>query len=224
MPTYFRSNGGRRRALRGRGGWAFIAAMAMGVCAPVFAQNGKEVEAMWKPQEFTFDYQSFTSFYSCDSLESKLEQILAQVGAEAKVRVRSPDCGRGPVRLPRATIQLISPVPATPDAIADLKQNQSERELVARVTGKSAELKEMEKPFPAEWKRVTIGKGRRAPNIERGDCELVDQIRRRILPKLAVRVVEENTPCAPNSSSMMRPTLVVEALTAMPKPDDAGNQ
>jgi hypothetical protein len=127
-----------------------------------------------------------------------------------------------PVRLPRATIQLISPVPATPDAIADLQQSQSERELVARVTGRSAELKEMEKPFPAEWKRVTIGKGRRAPNIERGDCELVDQVRRRILPKLAVRVVEENSPCAPNSSSMMRPTLVVEALTAKPKPDDAG--
>ena len=220
MPTYFKSNGGRLRALGGRGGRAFIAAIAIGVCAPVFAQDGQEVEAIWKPQEFTFDYQSFNSFYSCESLESKLEQILAQVGAEAKVRVRSPDCGRGPVRLPRATIQLISPVPATPDAIADLKKNQSERELVARVTGKSAELKEMEKPFPAEWKRVTIGKGRRAPNIERGDCELVDQIRRRILPKLAVRVVEENTPCAPNSPSMMRPTLVVEALTAMPKPDD----
>jgi hypothetical protein len=111
-------------------------------------------------------------------------------------------------------------VPATPDAVANLKQSQTQRELVARVTGKTAELKEFEKPFAAEWKRVTIGKGRRAPSIERGDCELIDQIRRRLLPQLAVRVVEENTPCTPNSPSMMRPTLVVEALTAMPKPDE----
>jgi hypothetical protein len=212
-------------ASRRVGATVLVTLFGVGVlCAPVGAQEGKEVEALWKPQEFTFHYQSFNSFYSCESLESKIEQVLQQVGAEATVRVRSPDCGRGWVRLPRADIQLISPVPATADAVAELKQNESERELIARVTRKTAELKELEKPFAAQWQRVTIGKGRRSSSIDRGDCELLDQLRRRVLPKLAVRVVEENSPCTPNSPSLTRPTIVVEALTAMPKPDDVSER
>ncbi len=185
------------------------------------AQSSEPVQAIWKPQEFTFHYQSFTTFYSCDSLESKLEQILKQVGAEAVVKVRSPDCGRGPVRQPSADIQLISPVEATPDALAELKRGDTRRELAARVAGKTKELEEMEKPFAAQWQRVTVGRSRKAAGLENGDCELLDQVRKKILPKLAVRVVKENSPCPPNSPSLTRPTLIVDALTQMPKPDDA---
>lgn len=203
-------------------GLALVAVLSTSVSStPLFAQDGQEVQAIWKPQEISFFYQSLNTFYSCDSLESKLEDVLKHLGAQAIVRVRSPDCGRGPVYHPRAEIQIVSPVPATADAIAERKENQTERELVARVTGKTAELKEFEAPFAAQWKRVTIGKGRRSGGIDRGDCELLDQVRRRVLPKLAVRVVEENPLCVPNSPGLSRPTMVVEALTAMPKPDDA---
>jgi hypothetical protein len=196
--------------------WLLASMALMGAAS---AQESPEVEAVWKPQELTFHFQSFNIFYSCDSLESKLEQILKQVGANAVVRVRSPDCGRGPVRLPRAEIQLMSPVEATVDALADLKRNETQRDLAARVAGKTAEAEELEKPFAAQWKRVSIGKSRDTPSLENGDCELLDQVRRKIFPKLAVRVVEENSPCPPNSPSLTRPTMIVDALTKMPDPD-----
>lgn len=190
--------------------------------ASAVAQESAPVQAVWQPQELTFHYQSFTTFYSCDSLENKLQQMLRQVGAEAIVRVRSAECGRGPVRLPRAEIQLISPVPATPKALAALKEGESTRELVARITGDRERMAALTEQFPAQWQRVEIGRGPNAANLEGGDCELVDQFRRRILPELSVRVLDDNTPCPPNSPSLTRPTLVVEALIEMPKPDEAG--
>ncbi len=186
--------------------------------------QSKPVQAVWKPQEFTFHYQSFTTFYSCESLESKLQQILNQLGAKGEVRVRSADCGRGPVRMPRAEIALISPVEATQEAIAEIKKGESRRQLAAKVAGERANAVELAEQFPAQWKRVTIGRGRDSPALEGGDCELLDQVRRKILPKLAVRVVQDNTPCPPNSTSLTRPSLVVDALIEVPKPDDAGAQ
>jgi hypothetical protein len=178
------------------------------------------VQAVWKSQTLIFNYQSFSTFYSCESLEEKLEQILRQVGAEVVVRVRSADCGRGPVRMPRAEIQIVSPVEATPEVMAELKKGETHRELIARIRGNRAEAAAATEQFPAQWQRVHIGRGRGTLNLEAGDCELVEQVRRRILPQLAVRVVEHDTPCPPNSPGFTRPKLVVDALIEMPKPDD----
>jgi hypothetical protein len=206
------------------------AAVAMMVGLPAMAAENAAsaqsapVRAIWKPQKIIFNYQSFSTFYSCDSLEEKLEQILRQVGANVVVRVRSADCGRGPVRMPRAEIQLVAPVEATPEALAELKKGETQRELIARIRGNLAEAEAANEQFPAQWVRVNVGRGKRAANLESGDCELVEQVRKRILPQLAVRVVEHDPPCPPNSPSLSRPKLVVDALVEMPKPDDvAGN-
>lgn len=209
---------------------ACVAVLAMSFgSASMAAQEGANpapsiqsapIQAVWQPQKLVFHYQSFTTFYSCDSLEEKLEQILRQVGADAVVRVRSADCGRGPVRMPRAEIQLVAPVEATPEVLAELKKGETHRELIARVRGNRAEAAAASEQFPAQWKRVQVGRGRGSANLESGDCELVEQVRRRILPQLAVRVVEADGPCAPNSPSLTRPTLIVDALVEMPKPDE----
>lgn len=185
------------------------------------ADEAAPVQAIWKPQEFTFYYQSFTTFYSCESLENKLEQILRQMGVKAQVRVRSVDCGRGPVRFPQAEIQLLAPVEATPEALEELKKGESKRELIARVSGDRAKVAELTEQFPAQWQRVTIGRWRGTASLEGGDCELLDQVKRKILPKLAVRVVEDSMPCPASPNPLVRPTLVVDALIPMPKPDDA---
>lgn len=126
--------------------------------------------------------------------------------------------------MPRAEITLISPVEATPEAIAEVKKGATRRELAARVAGERAQAVELTEQFPAQWKRVTIGRGRDSVQLEGGDCELLDQVRRKILPKLAARVVQDNTPCPPNTSTMTRPSLVVDVLVEVPKPDDAPAQ
>ncbi len=206
--------------------FAAAALAVLGSTSHALAQDKEPepVQAIWKPQEFTFYYQSFTTFYSCESLEAKLEQILRLVGAYAEVRVREVDCGRGPVRAPRAEIRLISPVEATPEAIAEVKKDASKRELVARISGERAKAVDLAEQFPAQWKQVTIGQGRATSSLGSGDCELLEQVRRRILPKLAVRVIKDNTPCPPNPGTLTRPSIVVEALIEVPKPDDVGKQ
>ena len=57
-------------------------------------------------------------------------------------------------------------------------------------------------------------------NLEPGDCELIDEVRRKVLPKLAVRLVEDGMQCTPGQVSMSQPQLEVEALVALPKPDE----
>jgi hypothetical protein len=175
------------------------------------------VQSIWKHQEFSFFFHSRTTFYSCASLEAKLERILKALGTQADVRVRSIDCQSVPARMPRITVSVRAPVEATPQAIAERDKNKSTRELAARVRGEIEDPATLA-PFPAQWKRVSLSRG--AVNLEPGDCELIDEVRRKVLPKLAVRLVENGMQCTPGQVSMSQPQLQVEALVALPKPDD----
>src|SRR5262245_35905735 len=94
------------------------------------------VQAIWKNQEFSFYFQSQTTFYSCSSLEAKVQRILTALGArKPDVKVRSVDCQSGPVRSPRVTVSMTAPVEATEAAIAERDKSKSKRELAARVRG-----------------------------------------------------------------------------------------
>lgn len=188
-------------------------------CAPArAAQPADPVQAIWKAQEIVFYFQSFTTFYSCTGLEDKLERILAELGAQAKVKVRSADCARSVARMPRVVMEVVSPVEATPQALAERAKDESTRELAARVQGKRAELAESLKQFPAQWRPVSLSRG--ALDLEPGDCELIEQLARKVLPKLAVRVEKDDVQCSPHQLTLGQPRLEVQALIEMPKPDE----
>ena len=175
------------------------------------------VQAIWKNQEFAFYFQSQTTFYSCSSLEAKLERILKVLGVpKPYVKVRSVDCQSGPVRMPRVFVKITAPVEATPEAIADRDKGKSKRELAARVRGEKEDPEALA-PFPAQWKVVSLSRG--AADLEPGDCELIDELRRKVLPKLAIRVVKDSTHCTPQQLTLGQPQLEVQALVALPKPD-----
>jgi hypothetical protein len=176
------------------------------------------VQAIWKHQEFTFYFQSQTTFYSCSGLEAKLERILRALGVrKPDVKVRSVDCQSGPVRMPRVSVNISAPVEATEQALAERDKSKSKRELAARVRGVPEDPTELA-PFPAQWKRISLSRG--AVDLEPGDCELIDELRRKVLPKLAVRVVKDSTHCTPQQLTIGQPQLEVDALTALPKPDE----
>ena len=175
------------------------------------------VQAIWKDQELTFYFQSQTTFYSCSSLQQKVERILKALGARADVKVRSVDCQSGPVRMPRVVVNVTAPVEATPQALAERDKGKSKRELTARVRGEKEDPEALA-PFPAQWKRVSLSRG--VLGLEPGDCELIDEMRRKVLPKLAIRVVNDNTHCTPQQLTIGQPQLEVEALVALPKPDE----
>jgi hypothetical protein len=206
-----------------------MALLALLACAPVLATDAPApestgtdasapVQAIWKQQEITFYFQSFTTFYSCTGLENKLERIMRELGTYSDVRVRSSDCPSSVARMPRVTLQVIAPVEATPQALAERDKNKSVRELARRVRGKSLEKLDDLDQFPAQWRRVPLSRGKL--NLEPGDCELIDELRRKVLPKLAVRIVNDDVQCSPNQLTLGQPRLEVEALVEIPKPDD----
>jgi hypothetical protein len=175
------------------------------------------VKAIWKTQKIDFHYQSFTTFYACNSLEDRIERLLKAMGASAKVRVRSPECPTRIATMPRVLIDVTSPVEATPAALAEQAKGKGTRELTARVQGKHPEEMKGEDPFAAQWKRLSLSRGKL--DLEPGDCELIDELRRKVLPKLAVRIVDNGVQCTPHQLSLGQPRLEVEALVEIPKPD-----
>ena len=175
------------------------------------------VKAIWKQQQISFYFTSFTTYYACASLEDRIESLLKALGARAKVQVRSPDCPTRVATMPHVMVDVTSPVEATPQAIADRDKNKSTRELAARVQGKRPDQIEGLEEFPAQWKRLSLGRGKLS--VEPGDCELIDELRRKVLPKLGIRVVDNDVQCMPHQLSLTRPRLEVEALVALPKPD-----
>lgn len=176
------------------------------------------VQAIWHHQEIAFYFQSFTTFYSCTGLEAKLERIMRELGVHARVKVRSADCPYAVARMPRVVMQVISPVEATPEALAERDKNKSVRELAQRVRGKKSDhpLDSLEQ-FPAQWRRVSLTRGRL--DLQPGDCELIDELQKKVLPKLAVRTVRDDVQCSPNQLTLGQPRLEVDALVEIPKPD-----
>lgn len=205
-----------RRVALAVAGFAFNGAFAAEAPAEAPVQ---EVSAVWKTQEISFFFQSFTTFYSCRSLEDRVRQLLIELGVDPGLTVRTTSCFNNEIaRLPHVKISVTSPVEATPEALAELEKTRSTRELTARVRGER--MVEPTAQFPAHWKPVSLSRG--SFRLEPGDCELVDQLKRHVLPKLSIRIVKDNMACTPGQNSMGQPRLEVEALTAMPKPDEPG--
>jgi hypothetical protein len=198
----------------------------------VFAQSGSAqgwspvegapVQAIWKQQEVSFYYQSFTTFYSCSSLENKIRRVLTAVGADRDMKLRSRGClsPNEISRMPFVEIELVSPVVATAEELAELEKTRSTRELAARVRGDSKQAQLAEAQFLANWKQVSLSRGSKL-RLEPGDCELIEQLKERVFPKLNIRIVEDQVRCVPNQVSSNQPKLVVEALFELPKPDEA---
>ena len=184
----------------------------------IAAPTADSVQAIWKHQEISFYFQSFTTFYSCTGLVGKLERVMKALGVHAKVRVRSADCPSSVARMPRVVMKVASPVEATPEAYAERDKNKSVRELTERLKGgKSTHPLDSLEEFPAQWRKVSLTRGRLA--LEPGDCELIEELQRKVLPKLAVRVTDDDLQCSPNQLTLGQPRLQVEALVEMPKPD-----
>ena len=116
-------------------------------------------------------------------------------------------------------MSVIGPVEATPEALAERDKNKSVRELRGAGAGESEDPLDSLAQFPAQWRRVSLSRG--GPlDLQPGDCELIEELRRKVLPKLAVRIVKDDVQCSPNQLTLGQPQLEVESLVEMPKPDE----
>jgi hypothetical protein len=175
------------------------------------------VEAVWKVQSLSFAYSGYATVYSCDALLDKVRGILQSLGARDTLRIRSLGCA-DMVTHGRMEITLESPVEATPKNIQALTTYDSKQELVARVRNERLATAEDVQHFPAIWKTISMTRDR-SLKLGPSDCELVEQLRRDVLPHMSIRVEHDRLRCSPVFGNIGQPQLRVAALVALPEPE-----
>jgi len=196
-----------------------LVAIALAICLPAGGPGGSawgaeptaEIEAIWKRQQISFQYRGHSTFYSCGGLRQKLRDILTGLGARDTIRLNGYACDDATGRA-HFDIILESPIAATDENVNALTTYSAEQHLVARVRGdilpSAADLER----FPASWETVSFARNR-TMRLDPGDCELVEQLLRSILPRLSVQIVDDSVRCSP-FGNMRPPRLTVRALVA----------
>jgi hypothetical protein len=208
--------------MKGSGRWVDFAGAAVLLLAASVASAQSQadepvVEAVWKPQRMNFVYRGYSTLYSCHSLQQKLEKILMTVGARGGIELRAYSCDDD-LAIARFQIALTSPVEATPQNVEQLTSYDAQDELVARVRGEHLASAEDLQRFPAVWKTVSFARSREM-KLAPGDCELVLQLRRHILPRMSVQIVSDQVRCSP-FGNIGKPQLTVSALVPVKKMSD----
>jgi hypothetical protein len=163
---------------------------------------GGPLPAVWKEQRLDFSYMGRTARYSCEGLRDKMRSLLLDLGARRDLKVSVLACDesaalrRGYVG-PRLSIVFSSP--ALPDAAA---QPQRTGDLSA---------------VDARYESFTLTSDA-FRNYGIGDCELVEEFARQILPKLATKDVEQDITCVPYQASGSRFFVRGEVLRAAASP------
>lgn len=189
--------------------WAAVLLLAGTVAHAQSQPDAAVVEAVWKPQRINFVYRGYSTLYTCSGLQDKLEKILMTVGARGGIELRAYSCD-DQLAIARFEIALTSPVEATPQNVAELTTYDTHDELIARVRGERLASAEDLQRFPAVWKTISFARSREM-RLEPGDCELVLQLRRHILPRMSVQIVNDRVRCS-EFGNIGRPQLTVSAL------------
>jgi len=180
-----------------------------GTATPAGAQA-----AVWTPKELTFVYQGFTSHYSCDGLLDKMRRVLVILGARKDLEIYSYGCTGGygrPDSFPgvRIKMNVLKPAAEGGASSAGTASGGATSGGAAGATAPSV---------PAQWKRVEV-RLNRDPVWEAGDCELLEQIKAKILPQFTARNVDFSSNCVPHQLSAGGTWLRAEVLVADQKGD-----
>jgi hypothetical protein len=189
--------------------WVAVLLLSGSVAHAESQPDAAVVEAVWKPQRINFVYRGYSTLYSCSGLQAKLEKILTTVGARGGIALRAYSCD-DELSTARFQIVLASPVEATQENVAALTTYDAHEELVARLRGEQLASAEDLPRFPAVWKTISFARSREM-RLEPGDCELVQQLRRQILPRMSVQIVSDRVRCS-SFGNIGRPQLTVSAL------------
>jgi hypothetical protein len=174
---------------------AALTAVALLTCASTWATPQSDASAgsggesaVWAPKELNFVYQGFTTKYSCDGLQDRMRKVLIKLGARHDIQVRSLGCTR--LRGP------------DPFAGVRIKMN------VLQPAGE-----QLGQAVPAHWKMIDL-LANRDPVDTAADCELIEQIRQKVLPLFATRNVDYSLTCEPHQLLIGATRLKAEVLVA----------
>jgi hypothetical protein len=151
-------------------GW-LVCCLAIVPAGLAVADATPEIQtAAWTSHDFVFDYRGFTARYSCDGLRDKVRQMLLKLGARKDLKVSIASCGARSDR---------------PDPLPSVRVQMST--LNPAPPGEGAPV--------AHWEAVNLAAG---GDLEGGDCELVEQFVKEILPYFTTRKLEAEKQCVPH--------------------------
>ncbi len=147
--------------------------------------------AVWTPREVKFTYMGFTSYYSCDGLRDTIKDMLLQLGARKDdLKVFEEPCSGDPDRP--------NPFPGVRIKMSVLAPAQSASSPDTRTV-------------PAQWKTVKLPT-RKNPIDAAGECELLEQFRKSILPAFTTRNVDLHATCVPHQLEPLGTSLQADVL------------
>jgi hypothetical protein len=147
---------------------------------------GSRESAVWAPKELNFVYQAFTVKYSCDGLQDKMRSVLTRLGAH-DVQVSGFGCMQS----------------ARPELLPGVRIRMN----VLRPAGEQGGH-----AVPAHWKMVDLVA--RDPAEAAGDCELIEQIKQKVLPLFTTRNIDYGSTCVPRQLVIGATRLKTEVLVA----------
>jgi hypothetical protein len=170
--------------------------------APQAPASSNALSAVWKEQRFDFFYMGRTARYSCDGLRDKMRALLLELGARRDLQVSAIGCDETAPRLGHASLpnlRVLFSAPALPDA-------EAQPPLPGNLT-----------PVEARYQPFILTSDA-FRNLGIGDCELVEEFARQVLPKFATRGVKKDIACVPYQLSGSRFLVRGETLRAVAKP------
>jgi len=184
------------RITRSRTRWSALLAAAAAwtgllLATPLRAESADSAAepGVWQSHKAELAYMGFTTQYSCDGLQSKLELLLRRLGARSDAKVITFDCDRGygvPSRFVRATLEFSTLQPA------DLATGQGSSSPTS-ATGNAAPAAQVN----GSWRAVELSPYHPF-DLADGDCELIEQFSDKILPLFATRALTRRTQCVPH--------------------------
>jgi len=170
---------GRAMGWLGRAAAVALLAASLGAAAADPLPGADAEPAVWTKKELTFVFMGFTAHYSCDGLREKIRHVLTELGARSDFEVGYAGCSSpfgSPDPFPgvRITMHVLEPA-ATAAAGTDA--------------------------VSAHWRRVDLHLDK-DPVWEATDCELLEQIKQKILPLFATRNVDFGSNCVPHQASL----------------------
>jgi hypothetical protein len=169
-------------------------------------QRGSEAApkelAVWTPKEVQFTYMGFTTLYSCDGLRDDIREMLLQLGARKDdLKVYEQPCSGPPDRpnpFPgvRIKMSVLTPAPSTESDVSHMVQ--------------------------AQWKTVKLPYRESGINAA-GQCELLEQFKKTVLPLFTTRNVDLVATCVPHQLSPLGTKLQADVLVTNQKERQASS-
>ena len=167
--------------------------------AGVASQTPDLQNAHWETRKISFTYMGIGTKYSCDGLENAVRQLLLVAGARKQdLNIHSSGCVHGAGH--------IEPFPGVTGTFSVLVPDTAQPPTTGAVS--------------AQWLPVDVvrdrGLGVYMDSLNGGDCQLLEQFRRQILPLFSTRNLDFRSSCFPYTATLGAITLKLQVLKPLP--------